>query len=61
MLKRFPSALGDFLYVSNRHELIWGGLPWILPNVRTAPRTPDRNSSLAEFFSADGQDHPGAG
>jgi len=35
MLKRFPTALGDFLYASNRHELMWGGLPWILPNVRT--------------------------
>jgi hypothetical protein len=38
LLKRFPSALGDMLYASNRHELVWSGIPWILPTLRTGGR-----------------------
>jgi hypothetical protein len=35
VLSKFSSAMGNFLYVSNRHELIWSGLPFIAPNLRT--------------------------
>ena len=30
----FPNMQGDFLYISNRAEVIWGNLPFIAPHVR---------------------------
>ncbi len=46
---RFSHPLGDFLYLSNRAELIWSGLPYIQPFLRAA-RGPDTEYLLGGIF-----------
>jgi hypothetical protein len=57
MLKRFPSALGEMLLVSNRNELLWSGLPWILPNLR-AYGNGDGEWVVGSVFPLSGQTIP---
>lgn len=64
MLKQFPHAMGNFVWASNRAELIWQGLPWIVPYLQPTksagndylffgmfPRSPHSNSPPPELFA----------
>jgi len=64
VLKNLPSAMGNFIWASNRAEIVWQGLPFIVPYLHTLknagnnylffgmfPRVPSSNSAPAELFS----------
>ena len=64
MLKHFPKAMGNFAWVSNRAEILWQGIPYIVPYLYSVknpesdylffgmfPRLPTSNSAPAELFA----------
>jgi hypothetical protein len=57
LLATFTNALGDFLYSSNRAELIWSGVPFIVPRLR--PEKSGRDEYLmAGLFPLAGNQTP---
>jgi hypothetical protein len=64
ILKRFPNVRGEFAWASNRAELIWQGIPFIVPHLRPIknqgndylffgmmPRLQTSNPPPAELFA----------
>src|SRR5688572_8914565 len=49
----FPNPPGKFLWISNRAEWIWSGLPMVIPHVRPH-RSGNQEFLVAGFFSAPG-------
>src|SRR5206468_5846181 len=43
----FPNSRGEFFYVSNKAELIWGSLPFIAPTLRA-----EKNGNDEYLFAA---------
>lgn len=64
VLKHYPNAMGKFLWLSNRAEIVWQGVPFIVPYLQPLksagtdylffgmfPRVPASNQPPAELFS----------
>ena len=64
VLKHFPGVMGTFLWASNRAEIIWQGLPYIVPYLQALnsagqhylffgmfPRIRSSNAAPAELFA----------
>ena len=63
VLRHFPNVMGNFVWASNRAEILWQGLPWIVPYLRPLqhegnqylffgmfPRIRSSNTPPAELF-----------